>query len=211
MESVTDRRHVTGRPVTARRAAATREQDERRFRRLYEASYEPVLAYALRRCGDLSEAHDIASDTFLVLWRRLADAPADEEVPLWLYGVARRVVANRHRTAVRRERLVERLGSAARETPGTDELATQRENAIAVLASLRRLGGDDREILLLAAWERLSAAEIALVLGCSPNAAAIRLHRARKRLAAALEKEHGATGHRKKEPPQPRQPSKRRR
>jgi RNA polymerase sigma-70 factor (ECF subfamily) len=56
-----------------------------------------------------------------------------------------------------------------------------------VAAALRSLGDTDREILTLAAWEDLDAGQIAVVLGCSRNAARIRLHRARRRLAAALD------------------------
>ena len=50
----------------------------------------------------------------------------------------------------------------------------------------RRLGDADREILTLAGWEGLDGGQIAVVLGCSRNAARIRLHRARRRFAAAL-------------------------
>jgi RNA polymerase sigma-70 factor (ECF subfamily) len=166
-----------------------------RFRRLYKANYGPILSYALRRCGDVAEAHDIAADTFLVLWRRFAEAPVDEDVPLWLYGVARRIVANKHRSRVRADRLVGRLGHVLPKLSSTEERAEQREAANAVLRSLRRLKDDERELLLLAAWERLPASEIAIVLGCSPNAAAIRLHRARKRLADVYEKELSRRGH----------------
>jgi RNA polymerase sigma-70 factor (ECF subfamily) len=44
----------------------------------------------------------------------------------------------------------------------------------------------DRELLLLIAWEGLDMAQAAQVLGCSRNALGVRLHRARKRFAAAL-------------------------
>ena len=63
------------------------------------------------------------------------------------------------------------------------------------MEKLARLNEADREILLLAAWEELSTTEIAAVLGCSVNAAALRLHRARKRLTKVYEKENSATGH----------------
>ena len=55
-----------------------------------------------------------------------------------------------------------------------------------VAAALRRLGDADREILTLAGWEGLDAGQIAVVLGCSRNAARIRLHRARRRFAVSL-------------------------
>jgi RNA polymerase sigma-70 factor (ECF subfamily) len=55
-----------------------------------------------------------------------------------------------------------------------------------VAAAFARLKGGDRELLALAVWEELDAGEIATVLGCSRNAARIRLHRARRRLTSEL-------------------------
>jgi len=55
-----------------------------------------------------------------------------------------------------------------------------------VLDALARLGQVDQEVLRLTAWEGLTPAQIACVLGISPNAAAIRLHRAGGRLAQGL-------------------------
>ncbi len=47
---------------------------------------------------------------------------------------------------------------------------------------LKILPENDREVLMLAGWEGLNASEMGRVLGCSPTAARIRLHRARSRL-----------------------------
>jgi RNA polymerase sigma-70 factor, ECF subfamily len=186
------------------------ESSETRFRRLYDANYEPLFAFALRRCDDASEAHDVIADTFLVLWRRLHESPPDEQVPLWLYGVARRVLANRRRTSIRSQRLVARLAQIGPTEADTAEVIAHRAAAGAVVRSLALLRDDDREILLLAGWERLGTAEIAAVVGCSPNAAAIRLHRARKRLAEIYKKEHDEAGHKRSEQPQrPRLPEER--
>lgn len=179
--------------LPSERAAA-----EERFRLLYEQQYEALLAYAARRTTDLSEVHDVVSETFLILWRRFDDAPCDEEIPLWLYGVARRVLANRRRSRARRERLAARLTELADRTPELDEVASLRFQARAVLTALRALRDQDREVLLLAAWENFSTAEIAAVLGCSENAAAIRLHRARRRLMSVCEKEIEGGGHEQK-------------
>lgn len=178
------------------------EPPETRFRRLYDANYEALFAFALRRCDDATEAHDVTADTFLVLWRRLHESPPDQEVPLWLYGVARRVLANRRRTSLRSERLVARLGHITREEADMADEIARRAAAVAVVRSIAQLRDDDREILLLASWEKLGTAEIATVIGCSPNAAAIRLHRARKRLTEIYRKENGEAGHKEGEQPQ---------
>jgi RNA polymerase sigma-70 factor (ECF subfamily) len=58
--------------------------------------------------------------------------------------------------------------------------------------ALNGLPEADREALMLAAWEGLSAQQAARVLGCSPTAFRIRLHRARRKLEASLDDEPGA-------------------
>lgn len=150
-------------------------QRELRFAALFDAHFDALLAYARRRSAQLGDAEDVVAETFMTAWRRLDDLPdrADGERP-WLYGVARRVLANQRRSATRRARLVERLRSALAPVrlPAPDDVA----------AAVSLLSGADQEILRLAAWEQLSHREIAISLGISPNAAAIRLHRARGRL-----------------------------
>jgi RNA polymerase sigma-70 factor (ECF subfamily) len=135
-----------------------------------------VHAYALRR-SDAEIAQDVTAETFLIAWRRREEAPAD---PLpWLYGIARGVLANEHRAATRRGALLGRLAS---EPLGT-ATATQGHE---VLGALARLSARDGELLLLVAWEGLSIREAASALGCSAPTLAVRLHRARRRLARAL-------------------------
>ncbi len=80
-----------------------------RFERLYAEHGRAVLAYAVRRSIDAQDGADVVAETFLVAWRRLDDVPPGEAARLWLYGVARRVLANRQRSERRRERLAERL------------------------------------------------------------------------------------------------------
>src|ERR1039458_1477082 len=112
--------------------------------------------------------------------------PPAETARLWLYGVARNVLANQQRSERRRQRLGERL---RQELPAALEgapLTASRTGA--VRAALARLGPEDQEILRLAGWEELSPGEIAMVLGISQVAVRSRLHRARRRLRAALER-----------------------
>lgn len=180
---------------------------ERRFRMLYRQHYPMLLAYALRRSPDPADAHDAVADTFLVLWRRFERAPVnDDEVLLWLYGVARRVLTNRHRTRQRQERVAQRFAELLAEGPTLEDLAAHRRDARRLLDALLALSEHDRELLMLATWECLSTSELAAVLACSENAAAIRLHRARKRLTEVYEKENAVSGHRGHERLRLRQP-----
>lgn len=147
------------------------------FRAIFDRAYTPVSAYARRRASR-TEADDIVAEVFLVAWRRLDDIPAEDPLP-WLYGVARRVLANQRRAAHRQHRLAQRL-STQPAGPTSDE------HDDAVLAALAGLRPADQEILRLAAWEALIAAQIAVALDCSANAAALRLSRARARLRVAM-------------------------
>ena len=62
-------------------AAAARH---RRFEAVYAEHRARVLGYVLRRAESADDAADVIGETFLVLWRRLDDAPAGTEIRLWL-------------------------------------------------------------------------------------------------------------------------------
>ena len=155
----------------------------RQFEQLYEANYGPVLGYVVRRTGRPDDAADVIAETFLTAWRRLADVPPGESARPWLLGVARRVLANQDRSERRRTALGERL-RAELATASHDREPSRGPRDAAV--AFRGLSDADRELLSLAGWEGLDPGEIAVVLGCSRNAARIRLHRARRRFADRL-------------------------
>jgi RNA polymerase sigma factor (sigma-70 family) len=159
--------------------AATREE---RFEGLFRANYAAVRAYALRRTSP-DAAQDVVAETFLVAWRRLDDVPADA-LP-WLYGVARRVLANQRRTASRGAALEQRLSGSTPPAASPDPGDSAGDAELLRLA-LGRLSERNREALTLVAWHGLSGARAARAAGCSRAAFAVRLHRARARLAAEL-------------------------
>ncbi|WP_433011601.1 RNA polymerase sigma factor [Kribbella sp. CA-294648] len=160
-----------------------RDRRRERFEQLFAANREAVLGYLLRRTGNRHDAADLLADTFLVAWRRLDDVPAGDETRPWLYGVARRVLANHQRGEGRRHALADRLRNELAETD--DPPQTLTDNSPAAIA-FRCLPEQDRELLSLVAWEELDTAQIAITLGITRNAVRIRLHRARKRFAKLL-------------------------
>ncbi|MEO8966903.1 MAG: sigma-70 family RNA polymerase sigma factor [Solirubrobacteraceae bacterium] len=149
----------------------------RRLEALFHGHAATVRAYAARR-ADGAAADDITSDVFVIAWRRLDDVPEDA-LP-WLLACARRVVANRWRATRRQTALRERLRL---ERPPASGPAI-RDSALS--EALRSLRPEDREVLMLIAWEGLDAGQAATVIGCTRRALTMRLHRARRRLAAAL-------------------------
>ena len=153
-----------------------------RFERLVVATGPRLLGYLARRVDPPADAADALAEVYVVAWRRLDAVPrGDEEAVRWLFGVARRVAANQRRGAVRRHELAARLraGLEVGEAPDSGVAAEVRR-------ALEALPEADRELLTLVAWEGLSPAEAAGVVGISAAAARKRLQRARERLGRHL-------------------------
>lgn len=154
-----------------------------RFESLYAAHARAVLGYALRRTVEPEDAADVVGETFLVVLRRLDEVPPEPGSRAYLYAVARRTLANQHRSRRRRGALGERLRrdlAVAIPDPSDDVVL-----AADVRRALEELSVRDREVLELAAWESLEPREIATVLGISPAAARQRLSRARAALRSS--------------------------
>jgi RNA polymerase sigma factor (sigma-70 family) len=163
------------------------DEQRRRFEVVYAAHHAPLLGYVLRRTGNGDDAADVFAETFLTAWRRLEEIPPGDEARLWLYGVARRVLANHRRGERRRSALADRLRADLATAPPHADPPRQATGELAeVSRAFRRLPEADQELLALSGWEGLDAGQIAITLGCSRNAARIRLHRARRRFAAEL-------------------------
>ncbi len=156
----------------------------RRFEMLYRQHFRAVLRYALARLEPES-AKDVTAETFLIAWRRLPDVPSDPAP--WLFGVTRKVIAGQLRSDTRREALGLRLEVAAAGQASPGDIDEEVSERAAVLTALARLSENDREALRLIAWDGLTSKSAAEVLGVTRLAFGVRLHRARRRFAAALE------------------------
>lgn len=163
----------------SRLAGAT--EDARTFEGMYRAHYAAVYQYAARRLPE--RADDVVAEVFLVAWRRLGEVPVDA-LP-WLYGVARRVIADLRRSARRQAAVADRVSRLREPETSFAELGD-----LEIACALRALPESDRELLLLVHWEDLELGRAARAVGCSRAAAATRLWRARRRLRIAL----GETG-----------------
>jgi RNA polymerase sigma-70 factor (ECF subfamily) len=155
-------------------------EDEERLERLFSENYKAVRAYARRRVPN-GLVDDIVAGTFLVAWRRLDEVPENSRP--WLLAVARNIAATERRSARRKRSLLERLRRAE---PVSIQLETKESGRPAVADALARLPERYREAITLVAWDELEPAEAAAVLGLSPGAFRVRLHRARGRLRSEL-------------------------
>ena len=163
-----------------------------RFASLYDRYYRNVLRYALLR-AEQGSAEDVASEAFLIAWRRWPDVP--EPTLPWLLGVARNLLRKQAQAGRQRRLLAGRVAALTSEADVVEwdagEHVVERAAALDALASL---SGHDIEALTLVTWHGLDAREAAAVLGCTPRTFAVRLHRARRRLSAALWAEDRAPG-----------------
>jgi RNA polymerase sigma-70 factor (ECF subfamily) len=163
-----------------------------RFEALAAEVVEPVRRFLARRT-DPDTAEDVLAETLLVCWRRLDSVP--EHALPWVYGVARNCLANIQRGDRRQVRLAARItvvDPPEQTTRDSDESDEPDERVTAALAAMRP---EDADLLRLWAWEQLGPAEIAAVLGITPNAVSIRLHRARGKFLDQLRKIDDAAGH----------------
>jgi RNA polymerase sigma factor (sigma-70 family) len=158
--------------------------DAEEFERCWHANIRRVTAYAERHVG-VNSSYDVVSNTFLTAWRTW-DAIPDPALP-WLIATARGHIRNYQRSTRRQHGLAEKvalLEQSAYSGPDTESSASERAEAIAALAGLSE---NDREALLLIAWEGLTYAQAAQVAGCRVSTMRVRVHRARARLGLDIE------------------------
>ncbi|HEY1834763.1 MAG TPA: sigma-70 family RNA polymerase sigma factor [Solirubrobacteraceae bacterium] len=157
--------------------------DKEAFERIHRQTFDRLAAYVLAR-ADRDVAADAIARTYEIAWRRRAELPRE---PIgWLIGTARRVLADGRRSERRRDALVERIARTS-STSAEDHLGSLARRDSAVRA-LSRLTHNQREALLLIAWEGLSEKQASAALGCSRGAFALRVHRARKAFRRELER-----------------------
>lgn len=165
-----------------------------RFRMLYDANYDDLWRYCLRRAASPQEAEDALNETFTIAWRRLDVVPTGDGARPWLFGVARNQLRSGWRKYNRADELRDRLVDAHTSQPSPpDPGDIVADGSSTILKALSTLREKDQEILRLAAWEELPHGEIATLLGCSENAVSIRIHRARNRLVKAIAKQQKST------------------
>lgn len=168
------------------------EEQVERFRAAFERHYAAVLAYALRRLQSPADAEEIAATTFVLAWRRIDLLPVEPYTRTWLYRTAWRTLANQRRADGRQARVLERFTAlsppASSGSLGPDPLLDEGDEDGVLLEAMERLRPSEQEVLRLVAWEELTYAEAADVLGCSLSNFAVRLHRARAALRKELER-----------------------
>jgi RNA polymerase sigma-70 factor (ECF subfamily) len=168
------------------------------FAALFDREFAGLWRYLRRRVIASADADDLTAEVFATAWRRRESLASVDDARLWLYGIARNLLRNHHRSTIRRARLQERL---IRHTPTHHhDVPTADPTLWRALASLPSA---DRDLLLMRSWDQLSVAEIAVILDCTTNAVSVRLYRAKQRLRTelvALATDNRSEGHEANEP-----------
>ena len=169
-----------------------------RFEALYRKYLAQVYSYAFYELGDHHDAEDATERTFVAALTNLhrfeerarpEDGHGASTFRVWLFRIARNVVADRQRARFRRP---EEALDAAAAVAGTADPAAEvarREEASAAWQAVARLSGDRRRAVVLRFVDEMSTAEIAGVLGRSEGAVRVLIHRALRTVARDLDGE----------------------
>jgi RNA polymerase sigma-70 factor (ECF subfamily) len=160
------------------------------FRELYERYAEAVFEYFRRRTGSRATALDLTAETFAQAWlvrARFRDDAGGSAAP-WIYGIARNVLLMSVRRGAIERRATERLGLLERldrpqlvEDPVPADSWTDGADEL-----LDTLPAHQRDAVRLRVLEELDYSDVARVLGTTPAAARVRVHRGLKALKTHL-------------------------
>lgn len=161
--------------------------DAEAFAGLYERHKRPLFTFLLRLAGDRRLAEDLLQETFVRVYRARGSYQPAGLFRTWLFTIARRLMIDH----VRRERIDWDEDPKAVEQAVARARAEDRAEASDLLARLERalahLSPRQREVILLSRFTGMEAAEIAEVVGSTPGAVRVELHRALRRLRSLLE------------------------
>ncbi|MGN9907572.1 RNA polymerase sigma factor [Phytohabitans sp. LJ34] len=162
--------------------------DPDRFAQLYDRYAAQLYRYAYQRVGP-QHAEDVVADTFVAAFQARHSYDQDRvEARPWLFGILTRKMARHHRSE--KARLGAHARAAPEATPDFADRVAARVAAGAVAAELAAalagLPRRNRDVLLLIAWADLSYEEAAAALDIPVGTVRSRLHRAKKRVRAAL-------------------------
>ena len=169
--------------------------DPTRFEALYRKYVAQVYNYAAYELRDQHDAEDATERTFLAALTHLGrfqerarpeDGEGASTFRVWLFQIARNVVAERRRQARRRPEAPLEAAAGVADALDLEADATSRDETRAALRAIGRLRGDRRRALVLRFVDEMSTAEIAGVLGRSEGAVRVLIHRALRSVARDL-------------------------
>ncbi len=183
---------MTGQQSDAELLVASRENPAA-FAELYERSSESILGYFYRRTWDPHASADLVAETFAAAWLRRGTYKEQKgSANAWLFGIARRELGRYRRRRKIEFRAAKRLGIDVPHL-GNDsierieEMVDARTFRTELEAALKTLSAAERDAVQLRVIDDRSFKEVGEQLGCSEGAARVRVHRALRKMADAME------------------------
>lgn len=173
--------------------AAAVDGDAEGFGVVFDRHLDRVYGHAFRLAGSRYDAEDLTAGAFLELWRRRRQVRmVDGSVLPWLLVTVSNLARNRARGLRRYRRLLASLPRSEASHPAADEVIDQQsaaDSAKRLQQAMGQLSASQAALVSLVAFEGYTPAQAAGLLGITPAAARTRLHRARRRLDAAMDGE----------------------
>lgn len=164
--------------------------DPELFAPIFDRHFAAVHRFLQRRTG-VDGADSLAGETFRLAFERRATYQLDRPSCLpWLYGIAANLLRQQRRGQARQGAALRRLGARVGLAPLphdglADRVAAEQLRPV-LDAALGAMRPEEREVVLLVAWEDLTYEEVAAALGIPVGTVRSRLHRARRRLRERL-------------------------
>jgi len=169
--------------------------DQEAFGELYERYVSRIYNYVYYRTGNHHDAEDLTARVFQRAMQHIPNY-INRGLPFsaWLYRIAHNLVVNWHRDQRRRKVVsLDELVLTGLQSEAPEYVTEHREEQEALLSAVRTLSPERQELLILKFVERLSNAEIGMIMGRSEGAIKSLYHRTLLALRDEIEKQHKVT------------------
>lgn len=155
---------------------------EEQFAKLYQELSDGIFRHCYFRIFDRERARELMQDTFVRIWRYMAEGNVIEQPKAFVYRVAHNLTVNeivRRKETVSLDKLMDKGFDIGIPEHRKTEIMIEAARFLKIADQLDK---DTKEIILMRYVDDLSPAEIAETLGLTANVVSVRLNRAVKKL-----------------------------